>query len=77
MMTELSVAEQRYRAVLEVGAGVPVTKVAERFADMSQARADARDLGPFPRSPRTVDVATCAPSHGLYGLSIVIGRLGM
>jgi transposase InsO family protein len=30
-MRELSVAEQRYRAVLEAGAGVPVTEVAERY----------------------------------------------
>jgi hypothetical protein len=30
MLWELSVAEQRYRAVLEAGAGVPVTEVAER-----------------------------------------------
>ncbi len=31
MLWELSVVEQRYRAVLEVMAGVPVTEVAERF----------------------------------------------
>src|SRR6267154_2396838 len=31
MLWELSVAEQRYRAVLEVGIGVPVAEVAERF----------------------------------------------
>jgi transposase InsO family protein len=31
MLWELSVSEQRYRAVLEVGAGVPVTEVAERY----------------------------------------------
>jgi len=30
MLWELSVSEQRYRAVLEVGTGVPVTEVAER-----------------------------------------------
>jgi hypothetical protein len=30
MLWELSVTEQRYRAVLEVGTGVPVTEVAER-----------------------------------------------
>jgi len=30
MLWELSVAEQRYRAVLEVGTGVPVAEVAER-----------------------------------------------
>jgi hypothetical protein len=30
MLWELSVSEQRYRAVLEVG-GVPVTEVAERY----------------------------------------------
>jgi transposase InsO family protein len=30
-MRELSVAEQRYRAVLEAGAGVPVTEVAARY----------------------------------------------
>jgi hypothetical protein len=31
MLWELSVTEQRYRAVLEVLAGVPVTEVAERY----------------------------------------------
>src|SRR6266705_210967 len=31
MLWELSVAEQRYRAVLEVGIGVPVAEVAERY----------------------------------------------
>ena len=31
MLWELSVTEQRYRAVLEVMAGVPVTEVAERY----------------------------------------------
>lgn len=31
MLWELSVTEQRYRAVLEVAAGVPVTEVAERY----------------------------------------------
>ena len=31
MLWELSVTEQRYRAVLEVLAGVPVTEVADRY----------------------------------------------
>ena len=31
MLWELSVVEQRYRAVLEVRAGVPVVEVAERY----------------------------------------------
>ena len=31
MLWELSVSEQRYRAVLEVLDGIPVTEVAERF----------------------------------------------
>jgi hypothetical protein len=31
MLWEFSVTEQRYRAVLEVLAGVPVTEVAERY----------------------------------------------
>jgi len=31
MLWELSVTEQRYRAVLEVCTGVPVTEVAERY----------------------------------------------
>jgi transposase len=31
MLWELSVTEQRYRAVLEVLDGIPVTEVAERF----------------------------------------------
>jgi DNA invertase Pin-like site-specific DNA recombinase len=30
-LVELSVVEQRYRAVLEVQAGCPVTEVAERY----------------------------------------------
>ena len=37
MLWELSVAEQRYRAVLEVGAGVPVTEVAERYGVSRQS----------------------------------------
>ena len=36
-MRELSVAEQRYRAVLEAGAGVPVTEVAERYGVSRQS----------------------------------------
>ncbi|MFY9648703.1 MAG: helix-turn-helix domain-containing protein, partial [Trebonia sp.] len=31
MLRELKVVEQRYRAVLEVLDGIPVTEVAERF----------------------------------------------
>jgi hypothetical protein len=31
MLWELRVAEQRYRAVLEVGLGILVTEVAERY----------------------------------------------
>jgi transposase len=31
VITELSVMEQRYQAVLEVGAGIPVVEVAQRF----------------------------------------------
>ena len=34
---ELSVAEQRYRAVLEAGAGIPVTEVAERYGVSRQS----------------------------------------
>ena len=37
MLWELSVAEQRYRAVLEVGLGVPVTEVAERYGVSRQS----------------------------------------
>jgi transposase InsO family protein len=37
MLVELSVTEQRYRAVLEVQAGVPVTEVAERLGVSRQA----------------------------------------
>jgi len=37
MLWELSVAEQRYRAVLEVGTGVPVTEVAERYGVSRQS----------------------------------------
>jgi transposase InsO family protein len=36
-LVELSVVEQRYRAVLEAGAGVPVTEVAERFGVSRQS----------------------------------------
>jgi len=37
MLWELSVAEQRYRAVLEAGIGVPVTEVAERYGVSRQS----------------------------------------
>ena len=37
MLWELSVTEQRYRAVLEVMAGVPVTKVADRYGVSRQS----------------------------------------
>ena len=37
MLWELSVAEQRYRAVLEVGVGVPVTELAERYGVSRQS----------------------------------------
>ena len=37
MLWELSVTEQRYRAVLEVGGGVPVTEVAERYGVSRQS----------------------------------------
>jgi len=37
MLWELSVTEQRYRAVLEVGVGVPVTEVAERYGVSRQS----------------------------------------
>src|SRR5262249_30961183 len=37
MLWELSVAEQRYRAVLDVGMGVPVTEVAERYGVSRQS----------------------------------------
>src|SRR3982750_4466150 len=37
VLVELTMMEQRYRAVLEVQAGVPVTEVAERFGVSRQA----------------------------------------
>src|ERR1700751_1365493 len=37
MLWELSVTEQRYRAVLEVMAGVPVTEVADRYGVSRQS----------------------------------------
>src|SRR5258708_15290810 len=37
MLWELSVTEQRYRAVLAVRAGVPVTEVAERYGVSRQS----------------------------------------
>ncbi|MFG2044426.1 helix-turn-helix domain-containing protein [Dactylosporangium sp. NPDC048998] len=37
MLVELTMTEQRYRAVLEVEAGAPVTEVAERFGVSRQA----------------------------------------
>jgi transposase len=37
MLRELSVVEQRYRAVLEVAAGVPVTEVADRYGVSRQS----------------------------------------
>ena len=50
MLWELSVTEQRYRAVLEVMAGVPVTEVADRYGVSRQSvhawLARYRDEGP-------------------------------
>jgi transposase len=37
MLWELSVTEQRYRAVLEVMAGIPVTEVADRYGVSRQS----------------------------------------
>jgi transposase len=37
MLWELSVTDQRYRAVLEVRAGVPVTEVADRYGVSRQS----------------------------------------
>ena len=37
VLVEMSVTEQRYRAVLEVEAGMPVTEVADRFGVSRQA----------------------------------------
>jgi transposase InsO family protein len=37
MLWELSVSEQRYRAVLEVGTGIPVAEVAERYGVSRQS----------------------------------------
>jgi transposase-like protein len=37
VLVELTMREQRFRAVLEVQAGVPVTEVAERFGVSRQA----------------------------------------
>jgi transposase-like protein len=37
VLVELTMTEQRYRAVLEVPAGVPVTEVAERYGVSRQA----------------------------------------
>jgi transposase-like protein len=36
-LVELTMTEQRYRALLEVQAGAPVTEVAERFGVSRQA----------------------------------------
>ena len=46
-LVELSVVEQRYRAVLEAAAGVPVTEVAARY-EVSPAKR-ARLDGPLSR----------------------------
>jgi transposase len=46
MLWEMSVAEQRYRAVLEVGIGVPVTEVAERYGVSRQSVHAALDRYP-------------------------------
>jgi hypothetical protein len=47
-LVELSVVEQRYRAVLEAAAGVPVTEVAERYG--SAVRACTPGLPVMPRA---------------------------
>jgi FixJ family two-component response regulator len=44
VLVELTMTEQRYRAVLEVQAGVPVTEVAERFGISGRPRECHRRL---------------------------------
>src|SRR5258708_10869008 len=67
MLWELSVTEQRYRAVLEVRAGVPVTEVAERYG-VSRQRVHAwlrryRDEGPSGLSGSQLQGSAKHPCH--------------
>jgi transposase-like protein len=63
MLWELSVTEQRYRAVLEVMAGIPVTEVAERYGVSRQSvhtwLCRYRDEGP----PGLADRSHTAHAH--------------
>jgi len=66
VLVELAMTEQRYRAVLEVQAGVPVTEVAERFGVTRVLRphslGEARQLGELGELEGLYDImaATCS-----------------
>ena len=49
MLWELSVTEQRYRAVLEVRAGVPVTEIADQVELGTQCASPCAGAVPGPR----------------------------
>jgi hypothetical protein len=55
VLVELNVTEQRYRAVLQVQAGVPVTEVADAFGVSRIARFKARKPEPLMARARRRD----------------------
>jgi transposase-like protein len=72
----LSVAEQRYRAVLEVGAGVPVTEVAERYGVSRQSvhtwlrrsgSGEAENRSPSGRFQQSLVTSNCVSDIGSQG----------
>ena len=70
MLWELSVSEQRYRAVLEVAAGVPVTEVADRYGVSRQnVHAWLRRYRDEDRPGWLTAATRCMPTRGRSRLS--------
>ena len=70
MLVELSVVEQRYHAVMEVVAGVPVTEVAARYGVSRQSVhtwvSRYRDGGLVLRDARFGDDGDTSNGHDLH-----------
>jgi len=70
MLWELSVTEQRYRAVLEVLAGVPMTEVAGRYGVRSSADCELRQAHPW-WGPKRLVFEMSRRGHGTVTRSTV------